>query len=128
MIVLEAIASIAYAAWGLFTFWTIFQILKLCWPVLKADWFWFATKSSYYKGFLFGILWFFLAMAPGAWFGETWILVPLAVQIGIALKQTYNKPIPRLDKAIWFAIPFFMFPLWLTIRQGQRQGEIPCAV
>jgi len=125
MIVLDALAQIAFTAWGLFTLWVVFQILKLVWPVIKEDWFWFATKSSYYIGFLFGIAWFFIAMVPSAWLGEAWMLVPLFVQFGIAAWYIRNKHLPKLEKFVWFGIPFFMLPLWLTVRQGQQQGEIP---
>jgi hypothetical protein len=127
MIVLETIATLTFGLWGLFSFWVIFQILKLCWPILKVDWFWFPTKSGYYKGLALGLGWFFLAMTPSAWLGESWILVPFAIQVGIAVKYTRNKPLPKLDKIVWFAMPFFMFPLWLAVRQGQQLGEIPRA-
>lgn len=125
MFILETVASMAFFAWALFSFWIVFRILKLCWPVLKNDWFWFATKSGYYKGFLLGIGWYFIAMAPCALFGQAWLLLPMVIQLGVAIKWTRDKSLPKLDKAVWFAIPFFMLPLWLTVKQGQSLGELP---
>ncbi|WP_291272438.1 hypothetical protein [Geothrix sp.] len=127
MIALEILGTLAYLAWGLFTFYTAFQIFKLCWPVLKNDWFWFATKSAYYKGMFLGLGSFFLVMLPVAWLGQVGILIPMVVQAIIALKQTHNKSMPSLDRAVWYGMPFFMLPLWLTVRQGQKLGEIPRA-
>jgi hypothetical protein len=122
---LDIITTYVEFFWGLFSFWTIYRILKLCWPVLKVDWFYFPCKSGYYKGLGLGLLWALLYSVPCAWLGEKWQLVPMLAQFAFVLHFKREKLVQPLEKAVWLSLPFFMFPLWRAVRQGQQEGEIP---
>jgi hypothetical protein len=61
------------------------------------------------------------------WLGNIWILPIMIIQFAVAVLGTGARQFPALDRAVWFSIPFFTLPLWLALRQAQRQGEIPGA-
>jgi len=121
---LEPIAVLIWFAWVVLTIWSIIQIIKLVWPVLKDDWFWFASKAGYYKGFGFALIWFIPYGLLSAFLGWGGHMLGILIQVGVVYFIHRGKSPSKLEKAVWLSIPFFMLPLWLAYKQGVRNGEL----
>jgi len=127
MQILNTFAEILFYVWAFFTLWPIGMILQHTHCIWKDDWFWFATKSAFWLGWLISLLWGVLIFPTAYRFGMCITTLAFLAQAVVASFLLSKRSIPTWQKAAWYAIPFFISPLWFAYSQAQRRGEIPVA-
>jgi hypothetical protein len=124
MALLGFLINITLLAWMVLTIRVALKLIKISRVAWKKDYAWFSMQSGYWKGFGIGFAWgtlLFGLLIASPRFG---LMIAIIVQACIAAFFTKGNRISSLERQVWFSVPFLVWPLWLAVLQGQRNGEL----